>query len=318
MRTEVSHGLGLVNSASAPPRLAVLISVDATTRPRRHVSRRHRRLRTDDCESRPDVGVRIRGRRGLGGGRLIETNQVGCRSDALGATQLVADGVHHDECRNSRNLVSRGQLVGVVVHVDRTDRIFLRINCLTTGRIVSHGSAPFGMEIEQDGLGGRFARSGVGGGTESASNKEAMVMPQGLLSLGSGRGPTSRRRRSRTGPARRRSPRHEARNSPLVGPLAARRRPARRLVRGPKPGPDEHALTDRVRRSGRVCRKKPMWREMTGDVPGNDKVPDPSLGGAPQAEGPTTHRLGVTRPAVRAIDRSCTARRYYRRAHRLA
>ena len=40
---------------------------------------------------------------------------------------------------------------------------------------------------------------------------------------------------------------------------------------------------------------------MTGDVPGSELVPDPSLGGAPRAEGPTTHHLGVPRPAVRAI-----------------
>ncbi len=43
---------------------------------------------------------------------------------------------------------------------------------------------------------------------------------------------------------------------------------------------------------------------MTDDVPGKIKLPDPSLGGAPQVEGPTTHRHGVTRPAVQATDRS--------------
>jgi len=40
---------------------------------------------------------------------------------------------------------------------------------------------------------------------------------------------------------------------------------------------------------------------MTGDVPGRKLVPDPSLGGAPLGEGPTTHRLGESRPAVCAI-----------------
>jgi hypothetical protein len=43
---------------------------------------------------------------------------------------------------------------------------------------------------------------------------------------------------------------------------------------------------------------------MTDDVPGKPKVPDPSLGGAPQAEGPATHRHGVARPADRAFGRS--------------
>jgi hypothetical protein len=36
---------------------------------------------------------------------------------------------------------------------------------------------------------------------------------------------------------------------------------------------------------------------MMGDVPGMMVVPDPSLGGAPHVEGPTTHLHGVARPA---------------------
>jgi hypothetical protein len=39
---------------------------------------------------------------------------------------------------------------------------------------------------------------------------------------------------------------------------------------------------------------------MMGDVPGRTLVPDPSLGGAPHVEGPTTHRHGVARPVERA------------------
>ena len=57
--------------------------------------------------------------------------------------------------------------------------------------------------------------------------------------------------------------------------------------------PLEKVWTDRVRGSGRFRRKKQMWHEMMGDVPGIFLVPDPSLGGAPQAEGPTAHRLGA-------------------------
>ncbi len=56
--------------------------------------------------------------------------------------------------------------------------------------------------------------------------------------------------------------------------------------------------TDRVRGCGRLRRKKQMWHEMTGDVPGRLSVPDPSLGGAPRNEGPATHHLGAARPTV--------------------
>ena len=37
-----------------------------------------------------------------------------------------------------------------------------------------------------------------------------------------------------------------------------------------------------------------------GDVPGMVLIPDPSLGGAPQVEGPTAHRLGAPCPAITA------------------
>ena len=85
----------------------------------------------------------------------------------------------------------------------------------------------------------------------------------------------------------------------LVGPVG--REAASRAVdhlREPGASPAEKAWTDRVRWSGRFRRKKQMWHEMMGDVPGRILVPDPSLGGAPQVEGPTTHRLGVPCPAV--------------------
>ncbi|MFI5456124.1 MAG: hypothetical protein ACHRXM_11805 [Isosphaerales bacterium] len=39
-------------------------------------------------------------------------------------------------------------------------------------------------------------------------------------------------------------------------------------------------------------------------MPGKMKVPDPSLGGAPHVEGPTTHRHGVARPADRTTPSS--------------
>jgi hypothetical protein len=43
-----------------------------------------------------------------------------------------------------------------------------------------------------------------------------------------------------------------------------------------------------------------MWCEMRDDVPGTRLIPDPSLGVAPHARGPATHRRGVARPADRA------------------
>jgi hypothetical protein len=72
----------------------------------------------------------------------------------------------------------------------------------------------------------------------------------------------------------------------------------RRPLRGPETCPAEKDWTNRVRESGRFRRKKQMCHEMTGDVPGTKLVPDPSLGGEPLLEGPTTHRLGVPRPAL--------------------
>ena len=74
--------------------------------------------------------------------------------------------------------------------------------------------------------------------------------------------------------------------------------------RGGMPGPGAAGLvwTDRVRGCGRVRRKKRMCDEKNGDVPGTD-VPDPSLGGVPRTEGPTTHRHGTSRPIDRVPDR---------------
>ena len=74
----------------------------------------------------------------------------------------------------------------------------------------------------------------------------------------------------------------------------------RRLGEEPESGRAGFEWTDRVRGSGRVRRKKWMIYEKTGDVPGT-AAPDPSLGGVPRAEGPATHRLGVSRPADRAL-----------------
>ena len=64
-------------------------------------------------------------------------------------------------------------------------------------------------------------------------------------------------------------------------------------IREPGSGPDRKVWTDRVRWSGRVRQKKQVWHEMMGDMPGIELIPDPSLGGAPQVEGPTTHLLGA-------------------------
>jgi hypothetical protein len=40
---------------------------------------------------------------------------------------------------------------------------------------------------------------------------------------------------------------------------------------------------------------------MMGEMPGKMLIPDPSLGGAPHVEGPTTHLHGVARPADRVM-----------------
>ena len=66
-----------------------------------------------------------------------------------------------------------------------------------------------------------------------------------------------------------------------------------RHLRSRGPSPAGKVGTVRVRGSGRFRRKKEMWHEMTGDVSGIRLVPDPSLDGTPQAEGPTAHRLGT-------------------------
>jgi hypothetical protein len=74
--------------------------------------------------------------------------------------------------------------------------------------------------------------------------------------------------------------------------------------RGDMPGigAAELVWTDRVRECGRVRRKKWLSDEKTSDVPETD-APDPSLGGVPRTEGPTTHRHGASRPIDRAPGR---------------
>jgi hypothetical protein len=67
----------------------------------------------------------------------------------------------------------------------------------------------------------------------------------------------------------------------------------RRHLREIGPSPVRKVGTDRVRGRGRLRRKKEMWHELMGDVSGIRLVPDPSLDGTPQAEGPTAHRLGT-------------------------
>ena len=62
--------------------------------------------------------------------------------------------------------------------------------------------------------------------------------------------------------------------------------------------------------SGRFRRKKQMWHEMMGDVPGSEIGPRPFLGRRTSHEGPTTHLLGVPRPAVRAIHAAERPRRH--------
>src|SRR5947199_7150396 len=98
----------------------------------------------------------------------------------------------------------------------------LRINCWTAGRIFWHGLHQSAWKSSRTG-------SEVAPLDEElvavmrASNKEGMVIPQGLLSLGSARGSASPRRRARAGPARCPASRDEARDDPWAGPPAARR-----------------------------------------------------------------------------------------------
>jgi hypothetical protein len=74
-----------------------------------------------------------------------------------------------------------------------------------------------------------------------------------------------------------------------------------RHLREPAPCLTKKTWTNRVRSGGRSHRKKRMWHEMIGDVSGSELFPDPSLGGAPQVEGPTTRLLGPPWPAVCAM-----------------
>ena len=143
-------------------------------------------------------------------GGLVEPRQLGGRLEPARAVELAA--VERSTTMNvgTRSTRYRWRQLGLLVDIDRLDRISVADQLLDGRPHLLARSAPFGVKVEQDGLGRRVAGRGSRRRSSRASNREAMVMPPGLLSLGSGRRPTPRRRRGRAGPARCHAPRDEA------------------------------------------------------------------------------------------------------------
>lgn len=102
-------------------------------------------------------GARIhRGLRLLGCG-VVEPREVGRRLEARGAVDLSPGAIDHDERRHALDMVAPGQL-GIVIDVDRLDRITHAGQLLDGFSHLLARTTPFGMEVKQDGLRARFAR----------------------------------------------------------------------------------------------------------------------------------------------------------------
>ena len=135
------------------------------------------------------MGIGVDGRLCLGRRGLVEPRQLGggaggpqfdrARVRELSTTMNVGTLSTWYRCRSS----------GLLVDVDRLDRISLADQLLDGRAHLLAGAAPFGMEVEQDRR--RRVARGALVAVQRASNTEAMVMPPGLLSLGIARGPTS-------------------------------------------------------------------------------------------------------------------------------